>query len=148
VADCARAEDEALAGDGFAASRAYWKNQLAGLPALDLSILRAAGQGPGVEGHCVLRFSAEESSAWQALDREHGETPFMALYAALAAVLARYSGQVDFGVGAVIANREAPGAESLLGFFTNTVVLRTDLGGDPTVRELLERARTTAIGAI
>ncbi|MGK4008334.1 non-ribosomal peptide synthase/polyketide synthase [Sorangium sp. So ce1036] len=147
-ADHARAEQEALAGGGLAASRAYWKDRLAGVPRLQLPILRPAPErGPGPEASVVLRVPQQASRALQALAREHGCTPFMAWYAVITAVLSRYSGQTDFGLGAVVANREAPGADSLLGFFTNTVVLRTDLSGNPTFGELLARARRTSLDA-
>ncbi|MFZ6180955.1 non-ribosomal peptide synthase/polyketide synthase [Nannocystis pusilla] len=146
--DYARAERSALAGDGLAASRAYWKEALADVPRLDLSIVApAAGAVSGPEGQASLRLSPEVSRRMQALAHEAAATPFMAWYAALAAVLSRYSGQQDFGLGAVVANREVAGTEAMLGFFTNTVVLRTDLAGDPTFRELLARARRTALDA-
>ncbi|MCY1065249.1 non-ribosomal peptide synthase/polyketide synthase [Nannocystis sp. RBIL2] len=145
-ADHARAEQEALTTGGFAPSRAYWKDRLAGVPRLELPIVRTApGRGP--EASVALGVPVEASRGLQALARDHGCTPFMAWYAALTAVLSRYSGQADFGLGAVIANREVPGTADLLGFFTNTVVLRTDLAGDPTFRELLARARRTALDA-
>ncbi|WP_434424795.1 amino acid adenylation domain-containing protein [Nannocystis pusilla] len=147
-ADYARAEQEALTTGGFAASRAYWKDKLTSVPRLELPVVRAApAGGPGLEGSVALRVSPEVSRGLQALARAHGCTPFMAWYAALTAVLSRYSGQADFGLGAVIANREVPGTTDLLGFFTNTVVLRTDLSGDPTFAELLARARRTALDA-
>ncbi|WP_256254144.1 condensation domain-containing protein, partial [Nannocystis exedens] len=146
--DYARAERSALAGDGLAASRAYWKEALSDVPRLDLSIVSpASGAVPGPEGQVSLRLSPEASRQMQALAHESAATPFMAWYAALAAVLSRYSGQQDFGLGAVVANRQIAGTEAMLGFFTNTVVLRTDLSGDPTFAELLARARRTALDA-
>ncbi|MGK3987806.1 amino acid adenylation domain-containing protein [Sorangium sp. So ce136] len=146
VADYARAEQEALDGQGFAASRAYWRAQLAGVPRLELSIARATGQ-PGPEGTLSLRLSDPTSRGLVALARAAGGTRFMVWYAALSALLSRYSHQTDFGLGAVVANREVEGTEGPLGFFTNTVVLRTDLSGDPPFRELLRRARITAVDA-
>ncbi|MDI1443592.1 non-ribosomal peptide synthase/polyketide synthase [Polyangium sp. 6x1] len=147
-ADYARAEQDALTGGGFGASRSYWKDKLAGVPRLQLPILRpASGGGPGREASVMLRIPAHASRALHALARDCGCTPFMAWYAVLTSVLSRYSGQKDFGLGAVIANREVPGAANLLGFFTNTVVLRTDLSGDPTFAELLARARRTSLDA-
>ncbi|MDI3289247.1 non-ribosomal peptide synthetase, partial [Polyangium sp. 15x6] len=145
-ADYARAEQDALTGGGFETSRAYWKDKLAGVPRLQLPILRPASEGgPGPEASVTLCIPQHASSALQALARDHGCTPFMAWYAVLTAVLSRYSGQKDFGLGAVIANREVPGTANLLGFFTNTVVLRTDLSGNPTFGELLSTARRTSV---
>ncbi|MRG92278.1 non-ribosomal peptide synthetase, partial [Polyangium spumosum] len=146
--DYARAERLALAGDGLAASRVYWRHALSGVPRLDLPIVSPpSGAGAGPEGCVTLHLSAETSRRMQALSHESGATPFMAWYAALSAVLARYSRQTDFGLGAVLANRQVAGTEAMLGFFTNTVVLRTDLSGDPTFAELISRARRTSLDA-
>src|SRR6185436_4267573 len=109
--------------------------------------LATRAHGAGLEDGRALRLAPDERAAFDALARAHGCTPFMAWYAVFAALLARYTGQPDFGVGAAMVNRERPGADTALGFFTNTVVLRTDLSGDPSFRELLSRARTTAVDA-
>ncbi|MDI1433382.1 non-ribosomal peptide synthetase [Polyangium sorediatum] len=147
-ADHARAEQEALENGAFEASRAFWKARLSGMPRLDLPIVRAAARmEPGPEALLSFRFEADASRALRALARASGCTLFMAWYAALAAVLARYSGQADFGIGAVVASRETSGTGELLGFFTNTVVLRAEFGDDPTFRAWLARARATAIEA-
>ena len=146
-ADHARAEQEALEGGGFAEARAYWKAKLSGVPRLDLPLLRAATGGPGREGHASVTMPLSASRALEALARQTRCTSFMAWYALVASVLARYSGQRDFGLGAVVANRDGAGSEALLGFFTNTVVLRTDLSGDPSFRQVLGRARQTAVDA-
>ena len=74
-------------------------------------------------------------------------TLFMTLLTALAALLARYSGQGDVVVGAPIANRQEAALDGLIGFFVNTLVLRGDLRGEPTFRELLGRVRATALAA-
>lgn len=74
-------------------------------------------------------------------------TPFMVALAALYAVLARYSGQDDISVGSPIAARSRSETQDLVGFFTNTVVLRGKLDGDPTFHELVQRVRQTALDA-
>ncbi|MCP4660382.1 MAG: amino acid adenylation domain-containing protein, partial [bacterium] len=84
--------------------------------------------------------------------REHRATLFMTLLAAFQVLLGRAGGQTDLAVGTVIANRNRAEIEGLLGFFVNTLVLRGDLEGEipgtePTFRELVERARETALGA-
>jgi amino acid adenylation domain-containing protein len=71
----------------------------------------------------------------------------MTLLAAFQTLLARYTGQYDIVVGTPIANRTRTELESLIGFFVNTLALRTDLSGDPTFRELLRRVRAVALGA-
>src|SRR5262249_6522462 len=76
-----------------------------------------------------------------------GVTLFMMLLAAFKVLLYRYSGQEDIIVGTAIANRNSIELENLIGFFVNTLPLRTDLSGDPTFRELLARVREVALGA-
>jgi non-ribosomal peptide synthetase component F len=58
-----------------------------------------------------------------------------------------YTGQEDFCVATIVANRTRPETEDLIGLFANTVILRTDLGGNPTCREVLQRVRATTLGA-
>jgi non-ribosomal peptide synthetase component F len=79
----------------------------------------------------------------------HGEggTLFMVLVAAFKTLLQRYSGQDDLRVATNVANRNRQGTEGLIGRLTNTVILRTDLRGDPNARELLRRVRATTLGA-
>jgi amino acid adenylation domain-containing protein len=79
--------------------------------------------------------------------RELDATPFMTLLAAYAAVLHRWSGQDDLAVGSPIANRTRPELEGIVGFFANTLVLRLDLHGRPTFRELVARVRARALDA-
>jgi non-ribosomal peptide synthetase component F len=76
-----------------------------------------------------------------------GGTLFMALVAALNVLLQRYSGVDDVRVATNVANRNRPGSERLIGPLVNTVVLRTDLGGDPTPREVMRRVRATSLAA-
>ena len=71
----------------------------------------------------------------------------MTLLAGLQVLLARYSGQRDFAIGTVMADRPRPELEGLIGFFVNTLVLRTPLAGTPTFRELLARVRTVTLDA-
>jgi non-ribosomal peptide synthetase component F len=72
-------------------------------------------------------------------------TPYMLVLAALATVLYRVVGQDDLLVGSPLANRPAPELESIIGFFSNTLVFRVRSGGDPTFRELLGRVREMAL---
>src|SRR6266498_2420637 len=81
------------------------------------------------------------------LSQEEGSTPFMALLAAFEALLFHYTGQDDLVVGTPVANRSRPETEGLIGFFVNTLALRTSLSGDPTFRELLRRTRETTLEA-
>ncbi|NUR29126.1 MAG: amino acid adenylation domain-containing protein, partial [Catenulispora sp.] len=81
------------------------------------------------------------------LAREAGATEFMVLLAAFAATLSRFSGQEDLLIGTPAANRTASGAADVVGLFAETLVLRADTSGDPTVRDLLARARRACLDA-
>ncbi len=128
---------------------AYWRQRLAGAsPGLDLPTDRPR---PAVQtfrpGQLSLRLSTELSGELRALSRREGATLFMTLLAAFGVLLSRHSGQDDLYMGTPIAGRGRSELEGLIGFFLNTLVLRTDLAGDPTFRELVGRVRETALGA-
>ncbi|HEX2094189.1 MAG TPA: amino acid adenylation domain-containing protein, partial [Longimicrobiaceae bacterium] len=138
-----------LAGEVLEAHLDYWREKLAGAPPLlelPTDHPRPQVQDPRGEG-VYFELSPELSGALRALSRTEGATVFMTLLAGLQLLLARYSGQDDVPVGSPIANRTRLETEGLIGFFANTLVLRTDLSGDPTVRELLGRVRETVLGA-
>ena len=78
---------------------------------------------------------------------EEGGTLFMALVAALKTLLHRYLGEDDVRVATNVANRNRPGTEALIGPLANTVILRTNLGGDPSPREVMRRVRATTLAA-
>jgi non-ribosomal peptide synthetase component F len=81
------------------------------------------------------------------LSQQEGGTLFMTLVATLQTLLQSYLGQDDIRVAANIAKRNRPGAEGLIGPLVNTVILRTDLSGDPSAREVLHRVRVTTLAA-
>ncbi|NJO01830.1 MAG: non-ribosomal peptide synthetase, partial [Bacteroidia bacterium] len=87
------------------------------------------------------------SPAVEALALQEGATLFMVLLAAFQALLARWSRQDDLAVGSPVAGRNRIEIEGLIGFFVNTLVLRGDLTERPSFRELLRRARETALAA-
>jgi amino acid adenylation domain-containing protein len=128
----------------------YWKRQLSGdLPVLQLPTDRPRPAAETFRG-AMQRFtlSSELSDGLRTLSQRQGATLFMTLLAALDTLLYRYSGQEDILVGSITAGRNDPGTEKLLGFFLNTMVLRTDLTGDPTFRELIDRVRATTVAAL
>jgi amino acid adenylation domain-containing protein len=145
--DYASWQRERLSGGRLEPGLRYWRRRLAGLPPL-----RLGGRGGGaerVESGAEHRFELgpELVQRLQELSRREGVTLFMSLLAGFAILLQRHSGQDDIGVGTDSANRDRPELEDLVGFFVNQLVLRLDLGGDPSVRELLGRVRETAIAA-
>jgi non-ribosomal peptide synthetase component F/acyl carrier protein len=137
-----------LAGEALELQVSYWRRHLAGAPpALDLPTTewRSPPEGAG-GGRIRSALSKEETAALHELCRTYGVTSFMALLASLAAVLGRWSGQRDVVIGVPITGRTDAGTENLIGFFVNTLPLRTDLSGDPTFADLLGRVRQAALG--
>ncbi len=127
----------------------FWRRSLAGAPeALELPTDRPR---PAVQDTAGARhrfvFPTALAEGVRGLARESGATLFMTLLAAWDLLLARWSGQEDVVVGTPIAGRTRRETEGLIGFFVNTLALRTDLSGDPTFRELLARVRETTLGA-
>ena len=94
-----------------------------------------------------MRLDAELTASLKRFAQKHGATLFTVLLSAWAAVLARLSGQHDLVIGTPSANRGRREIESLIGFFVNTLALRIDLSGDPSVAELIARAQRTALAA-
>jgi len=99
-------------------------------------------------GASVLRgLPAGLAADLRRVSRENGCTLFMTMLAAFYVLLMRYSGREDLVVGTPLGGRSRTSLEGLIGFFINTVVLRTDLGGDPAFSELLKRVREVALAA-
>jgi amino acid adenylation domain-containing protein len=94
-----------------------------------------------------FELSKELSTALNKLSQQQGSTLFMTLLAGFQILLCRYTGQKDIVVGSPIANRNRAEIEGLIGFFVNTLLLRTNLAGNPTFAELLKRVREVALGA-
>jgi amino acid adenylation domain-containing protein len=127
----------------------YWRERLGGeLPVLELPTDRPRPPIPTYRGaYYNLAFPKRVSAGLHALSREHGTTLFMTLLAVFQTLLHRYTGQTDIAVGTPVAGRSRAELEHLIGFFVNMLVLRIDLAGDPTFRELLGRVRQVALGA-
>ncbi|HVR98951.1 MAG TPA: amino acid adenylation domain-containing protein [Thermoanaerobaculia bacterium] len=138
-----------LAGEVLEAELAWWREQLAGLPALlELPTDRPRPAVRGTRGAWLLGALPDElAAALRALARAHGTTLFMVLLAGFETLLSRYSGQRDLAVGMPIAGRNRVELEGLIGFLVNTLVLRADLSGAPSFAGLLRRTRDAALGA-
>jgi len=127
----------------------YWRDHLRHAPALlELPTDRPR---PAVQDHAgaALSFTLDAplSAGLRALSRRHGSTLYMTLLAGWAALLGRLSGQHDLVIGTPVVNRSHAELEPLIGFFLNTLALRVDLSGDPSVAQLLHQVRATTLGA-
>jgi amino acid adenylation domain-containing protein len=137
-----------LRGEVLERQLGYWKSRLAGAPALELPADHPRPPVPGVNGAgCDAPLPADAVARLEEAAREEGATPFMAMLAVGCALLHRWTGQHDIVVGTVAAGRTRAETEALIGFFVNTLPLRTDLSGDPTFRALLRRVRQTTLEA-
>ncbi|WP_052350937.1 non-ribosomal peptide synthetase [Myxococcus stipitatus] len=128
----------------------YWKEQLAGAPALlslPLDKPRPPVLGDAGALSTVRKLSASRTQALTRLCRQQQVTPFMALHAAFAALLHRYSGQDELCVGVPVSGRTHPAVDDVVGLFINTVVLRSHFTPGLTFTDLLSQVRTTALGA-
>ncbi|MFK0113677.1 non-ribosomal peptide synthase/polyketide synthase, partial [Streptomyces sp. NPDC091217] len=141
--------DEHDADSVFARQVAYWTETLAGLPEqLQLPADRPRPAAMSYGGDLMeLRIDAELHAALARLARRSGASLFMVLQAALAALYTRLGAGTDIAIGSPIAGRTDEALDDLVGFFVNSLVLRTDTSGDPGFAELLGRVRETALSA-
>jgi amino acid adenylation domain-containing protein len=128
---------------------AYWKRQLAGAPACtEIPTDRPRPVIQTSRGATVsVVFPRSLSERLTSLSREYGASLFMMLLAGFQALLSRYTGQRDIVVGTPVANRNRAETEGIIGLFANTLVLRTDLAGDPDFGEMVERVKATTLNA-
>jgi amino acid adenylation domain-containing protein len=157
-ADFAHWQREWLQGETRSSQLSYWRSQLHNLSTLEIesNFVKPEGyrseysrpQAQSYRGATgLLELPKDLSQALLALSQQENVTLFMTLLAAFQTLLHRYTGQTDIAVGSPIANRNRRELEELIGFFANSLILRTDLSGNPTFRELLLRVRQVAVGA-
>jgi len=138
-----------LTGEVLETQLNYWKQKHNSAPALlELPTDRPRTAVQSYRGaYQEFQLPIELSKAIVSLSQRLEVTLFMTLYAAFQTLLYRYSGQDDIVVGTPVANRNRQEIEGLIGFFVNTLALRTDLSGHPTFEQLLARVREVALGA-
>jgi amino acid adenylation domain-containing protein len=148
-ADFAEWERTWLDGPDGEACLAYWKTQLADASLLQLPTERPRPIEPSFAGaDHDFEIPPSLHRALAKLGRREGATLFMTALTAFQALLHRYTGECDVVVGTPVANRTRPEVQSLIGFFANSLVLRTSFAGDPTFREVLGRVRTATVDAL
>ncbi len=148
-ADFAYWQRQWLQGAVLAEQLAYWKQQLADTPpVLALPTDRSSLGVQNLAGDSIsFQLSLSLSAMLKKFSQSEGATLFITLLAAFQTLLYRYSTQDDFCVGTAIDNRKIGETDTLIGFFVNNLVLRADLSGNPSFRELLTRVREVALAA-
>ena len=147
-ADFAVWQRQWLQGEVSDSQLAYWKKQLAGASVLELPTDHPRPPIQTFRGSKQCFFVPKSlTERLKALSREEGTTLFMTLLAAFQTLLHRYTGKDEIIVGSPVAGRNRTDIEGLIGFFVNTLILRTDFCGDPNFRELLGRVRKVALDA-
>ncbi len=148
-ADYAAWQQRGIGGAALHAQAEYWRDALAGAPTLlELPTDRPRPPQPDYAGATVgLALDAPLTAGLRALARRHGATLFMTVFAAWSVLLSRLSRQTDVVIGTPSANRGHAQIEGLIGFFVNTIALRVDLDGAPTVAELLARVKARTLAA-
>ena len=127
---------------------AYWRKQLADVPVLEFPADYSRAHFREQAGAKIdWKLPEKLSSDLNELSQREGVTLFMTLLAAFQLLLSRYSGQNDIAIGTPIAGRRSTETEALIGFFINTLVLRTPVDSDASFIQLLERVRTTTVEA-
>ncbi|ONI78087.1 hypothetical protein ALI144C_32445 [Actinosynnema sp. ALI-1.44] len=145
-ADYVAWQDEQLAGERMTALLDHWRSQLAGVPPLDLPTDRPRPAVRSVRGAVrTASIPADLVDRLTRLGHEHDATLFMVLLAGFKLLLAHVSGQRDIAVGTPVAGREHPEAEEVVGFFANTLVLRSDVDVDAAFADVLGNVRSTCL---
>ncbi|MFJ5097038.1 amino acid adenylation domain-containing protein [Streptomyces sp. NPDC088557] len=148
--DYAAWQREALDAETAAGDLAHWEAALDGVP--DGVALVTDRPRPTVSAHRgathSLRLDPGLAEGLKELSRAAGTTLFMTLLGAFQVLLGRWTGTEDVVVGTPVSNRTHTRLEGLVGFFDNTLVMRTDLSGDPSFRQVLDRVRRGTLGAL
>ncbi len=147
-ADFAHWQRQWLQGEILENQLSYWRQKLDNISLLNLPTDRPRPAVQSYQGASQrLQLSKSLSEALETLSQQEGVSLFMTLLAAFKILLYRYTQQEDITIGSPIANRNRSEIEGLIGFFVNSLVLRTDLSGNPTFREVLQQVRSVALAA-
>jgi hypothetical protein len=137
-----------LQGEILEAQMTYWTRRLGGAPPIELPADYPRPAVASVRGAShAFTLTPELSQALATLSRQENMTLFMTLLTAFQVLFYRHTRQSDIVIGTDSANRNRVETEAIVGFFVNLLVLRTDLSGQPTFRDLLKRVREVTLGA-
>jgi amino acid adenylation domain-containing protein len=127
----------------------YWRDKLQGdPPVFELPTDRVRPPSKSFDGASrKITFDPELVQKLSKLGSKEATTLYQLLLAAFKVLLHRYTGREDIWVGAPVANRRRPEVENLIGFFVNTIVVRTEAADDPSFKEFLQQVRTATLGA-
>ncbi|MFI7643312.1 amino acid adenylation domain-containing protein [Nonomuraea sp. NPDC049400] len=147
--DFARWQREHVTGERLSELLAWWRDRLGGARPLELPLDRLRPAVQAHRGACVqFELDAATGAALRQVAERHGATSFMILLSVFLVLLRRHTGHSDLSVGTVVAGRDRPEVDDVVGPLVNTVVLRADLGGDPSFGELLDRVRQVVLDAL
>ncbi len=149
IGDFAAWQRAELAGKALEEHLDYWRQELAGeIAGVTLPTDRPR---PAVQsfrgGHVTMQLSRKKSDELRALSQRRGVTLFMTLLAGFDVLMYDYSRETDVVIGSALAHRNRSELEGVIGFLVNMLILRTDLSGNPTFAEILERAKKVTLGA-
>ena len=140
---------ELAAAGGLESQAEYWRKRLSGMRHFEVRPDRPRPPMQTTNGNILsLLLPRSLTDGLQALARRHGTTMFTAAFATLTAVLHRYTGETEVTLGTQVAGRDDVELEGLIGLFINTLVLRTDLSGDPGFSAHLDHVRAVVHGAL
>ncbi|MCB9252335.1 MAG: amino acid adenylation domain-containing protein [Flavobacteriales bacterium] len=137
-----------LTGENLEHKLEYWQKKLSGLEPLELPLDYARPSAQSVRGDMVsLRIGKELTASIRRFSTVHGVSMFMTLLSGFKVLLYRYSGQEDICIGTPVAGRHQKETEDLIGFFINTLALRSEVRGELKFTELLESVKQTTLEA-
>lgn len=148
-ADFAHWQRRSLRSDELKQASGYWKNQLAGpLPVLQLITDYSREASNRLASRQICTLDKHLTEELKTFSRRAGVTLFTTMLAAFKTLIYRYTGQTDIIVASPIFIRDRPEVQNLIGLFLNTLVLRTDLSGNPTIEELFNRTHQVVLEAL
>lgn len=148
-ADHAVWQQDQLQGEQLETQINYWSHHLQGLPDVhSLPLDRARPNEQSYAGNLYHHpITKDISDKFKQLCQTNGASLFMGMQAVFSLLLSRYSGEIDIIIGTPVANREQLELQNVMGLFVNSLVIRTDLSGNPSFEQLIERCKETALSA-